>query len=189
MLSIRPLAESDYLIWKDYVVNRPKPKNRWADNSISLSEASKSAFKKIVSTNNKHIKNDFFYQFAVIENSSKKLIGFCSLMDISRGIFHNAYVGYQIGSEYWGQGYGKELLKGLIELAFMHLKLHRIEAGIEPRNIRSTSLARSLGFRKEGVSKRRLFVRGEWRDMSIYALTIEETKYKNKKFSLSRNFT
>ena len=61
-----------------------------------------------------------------------------------------------------------------IKFAFNELKLHRVEAGIEPSNKRSIALVKSLGLRREGLSKRRLFLNDQWLDMSIYALTKEE---------------
>jgi len=95
-------------------------------------------------------------------------------MDISRGIFQNAYLGYSVLNSYWGQGFGKELAKCAIKIGFTELELHRIEAGIAPNNIRSVRLAESLGMRKEGLSKRRLLLNNEWSDMLIYAITVEE---------------
>ena len=79
-----------------------------------------------------------------------------------------------------GQGYGKESLKALIIFAFKHLKLHRVEAGIEPNNIRSLRLAKSVGLRKEGTKKRMLYLRDKWQDIVIYSATCEEFGYKFK---------
>ena len=102
------------------------------------------------------------------------MVGRASLMDISRGLFQNAYLGYHIYSPFWGQGYGRELVSATIDIAFHDLKLHRIEAGIEPDNVPSIALAESLNMRHEGLSARRLYLRGQWVDVSIYALTAEE---------------
>jgi ribosomal-protein-alanine N-acetyltransferase len=49
-----------------------------------------------------------------------------------------------------------------------------LEAGISPDNRKSIKLAKKVGFRKEGRSKRRLFLNSEWKDFMIYALTSEE---------------
>ena len=95
-------------------------------------------------------------------------------MDISRDIFQNAYLGYGVFSPFWRQGYGKEGSAAILEVAFTTLRLHRVEAGVEPDNKRSIALAKSLNMRREGTSKRRLFVGGRWADISIYAITAEE---------------
>jgi ribosomal-protein-alanine N-acetyltransferase len=52
--------------------------------------------------------------------------------------------------------------------------LHRVEANIQPDNLRSIHLVRSLGFRLEGHSPRYLRINGEWKDHDRYALTVEE---------------
>ena len=99
-------------------------------------------------------------------------------MDLSRGIFQNAYVGYRIFNRYWGRGYGSEAVSLCLRIAFKDLRLHRVEAAIEPQNRRSLRLVRSLGMRLEGRSLQRLFLRGEWLDFKIYAITTEEAGYK-----------
>lgn len=42
----------------------------------------------------------------------------------------------------------------MIDIGFKDIKLHRIEAGIEPGNKRSIALAKSLKMRREGLKKR-----------------------------------
>lgn len=108
-------------------------------------------------------------------------------MDISRAVFQNAYLGYGVLSTKWGKGYGKEMVKAIMEIAFKTLKIHRVEAGIEPANKRSIALAKSLKMRREGLSKRRLFLNNEWLDMVIYAMTSEEMGIKGLSGSLMQN--
>ena len=63
-----------------------------------------------------------------------------------------------------------------IDYAFNVLGLHRIEANIQPDNIRSINLIKRLGFTKEGFSQHYLYVNGEWRDHERWALTVENWK-------------
>jgi ribosomal-protein-alanine N-acetyltransferase len=101
-------------------------------------------------------------------------------MDVLRGLGQTAYLGYFINNPFWGKGYGKEAARAAIDIAFRDVKLHRIEAGIEPRNRRSIFLARSLGLRKEGLKKRAVFLRGKWNDLIMYSATCEEFGFKWK---------
>lgn len=68
----------------------------------------------------------------------------------------------------------KEALSAVISRAFGEHELHRLEANIQPGNVRSVGLANSLGFRLEGYSPRYLKIDGEWRDHERYAITSEE---------------
>jgi ribosomal-protein-alanine N-acetyltransferase len=53
------------------------------------------------------------------------------------------------------------------------MKLHRLEANIQPGNAPSIGLAKACGFRKEGFSPRYLKVRGRWRDHERWAITAD----------------
>ena len=155
-------------------MNLPEAQNRWDSGPMGKSDLTKSKFKKILSTQKKNIKSDSYYDFIAFDKKNGQIIGHVSIMDISRGIFQNGYLGYGVLSHNWGKGYGTEMSKAAFEIAFKTLKLHRLEAGIEPSNKRSIALAKSLNMRKEGVSKRRLFLNEKWVDIALYAITTEE---------------
>ena len=54
------------------------------------------------------------------------------------------------------------------------LKLHRVEANIQPANLRSLALARDAGFVREGYSRRYVRIAGRWRDHVRLALLVED---------------
>ncbi|UZJ61763.1 GNAT family N-acetyltransferase [Pseudomonas sp. KU26590] len=58
--------------------------------------------------------------------------------------------------------------------AFEELGLHRIEANIQPENVRSIALVKRLGFRKEGFSPKYLQIAGVWCDHERWALLADE---------------
>ena len=104
----------------------------------------------------------------------QKFLGSVILMRVHREIAHNCYLGYSVSPLFWGQGFGKEAVNAVIDFAFRHLKLHRVEAAIQLNNERSMRLARGVGMRHEGVRLRGLFLDNAWEDMNIYAVTSEE---------------
>lgn len=65
----------------------------------------------------------------------------------------------------------------LIHIAFSRLRLHRLEASIQPNNRASRSLAKACEFRKEGLTKAFLKKGGEWRDHERWAVTSTKLCY------------
>jgi [ribosomal protein S5]-alanine N-acetyltransferase len=102
------------------------------------------------------------------------ILGFFNLSQIARGSLQSAYLGYAIGKSYARHGYMREGLELVLRRAFINLRLHRIEANIQPGNRASTALARGAGFRREGFSPRYLKIGGRWRDHERWAILAEE---------------
>jgi ribosomal-protein-alanine N-acetyltransferase len=92
------------------------------------------------------------------------LVGVFNLSQIFMGPFRSAYLGFYAGERAAGQGLMTEGLQLALRYAFGRLKLHRIEANIQPGNARSIALVKRCGFKLEGFSPRYLKVAGRWRD-------------------------
>lgn len=106
----------------------------------------------------------------------QEIVGAFNLSEIVRGVFQSAYLGFYAVEKFSGQGLMSKVLKLVLHKAFTELDLHRLEANIQPENIRSIDLVKSNGFRKEGFSPRYLKMNGDWKDHERWALTIEEWK-------------
>ena len=102
------------------------------------------------------------------------LVGVINVSEIVRGPFQSAYLGYYAFEPLAGQGLMREGLRQVIDRAFTSLKLHRLEANIQPQNVRSKRLVQSLGFKLEGYSPRYLKVAGRWRDHERWTVLSEE---------------
>lgn len=177
-LILRPLIEEDYENWVQAHSCLLSPQNEWDETNWNETELTKKKFKELLKAQRQQRLKDQFYEFGIFHKDDGVLLGLVSLMDISRGVFQNAYLGYRIYNIYWGHGYAQEACIGAMDLAFKNLFLHRVEAGISPTNKKSIKTAKSIGLRKEGLSKRRLYVNKKWIDMALYALTKEEWNYK-----------
>lgn len=174
---VRPLELSDYDQWKKAQLEMRTPQNTWDIGPKDKSELTKAKFKKMLAGRNKFRKKDYFYDLGIF-NHSGQFVGTTAIMEVTRGISHTAFLGYRIFNNYWGQGYGKDAAKSMIDIGFKDIKLHRIEAGVEPQNKRSIRLAKSLGMRKEGLKKRAIFLRGQWVDLLMFTLTTEDVGLK-----------
>lgn len=102
------------------------------------------------------------------------IVGVFNLGEIVRGLFQSAYLGYYAFSPHAGSGYMAEGLQLMLGVAFRALKLHRVEANIQPANRRSLAFARGAGFVREGYSRRYVRVAGRWRDHVRMALLAED---------------
>lgn len=101
------------------------------------------------------------------------ILGSVNLGQIVRGSFQSAYMGYQVFAPHARQGYMGEAMPLVLRVVFGILKLHRVEANIQPTNAASIALVRRAGFEREGYSARYLKIGGRWRDHERWAMTIE----------------
>ena len=83
-------------------------------------------------------------------------------------------VGYALGRSYWGNGYMHEAMHALVDHAFRAMKMHRLEADIDPRNEASAKSLARLGFTREGLLRERWIVGGEISDSALYGLLASE---------------
>jgi len=116
----------------------------------------------------------------VVLRESGDLVGVINVSEIVRGSFRGAYLGYYAFVPHAGRGYMTEGLTLALRWAFRGLRLHRVEANIQPGNQPSRALVRGLGFRREGLSRRYLKVAGRWRDHERWALLAEDWRRRRK---------
>ena len=112
--------------------------------------------------------------FDIRRVSDGAVVGSIEISRIARGNFQSAYLGYRIAATERGQGHMTEALQLALRHAFRTLKLHRVEANIEPGNGPSIALVRRAGFTREGFSRRYLKHGGRWRDHERWALLRED---------------
>jgi ribosomal-protein-alanine N-acetyltransferase len=104
------------------------------------------------------------------ERPSGAVVGVLNLSEIVLGVFRSAYLGYWGYAGFGGRGLMTQALREAVRYTFDELGLHRVEANIQPENVRSIALVRRAGFTKEGFSPRYLFIDGAWRDHERWAL-------------------
>lgn len=108
------------------------------------------------------------------EKNSDELIGVVNLNEPVMGIFQSAYLGYYIDRRFANQGLMTQGLAKVITNAFTKDSFHRLEANIQPDNLHSIALVKSLGFKKEGFSPRYLRINDSWQDHERWAITLED---------------
>lgn len=119
--------------------------------------------------------------FFVCRVEDDAITGAAILSQIARfPSFRNAYLGYYMGEPYSGKGYMTEAIQLILRYTFGRLRLHRLEANIQPRNAASIALVKRAGFRHEGYSRRYLKICGHWRDHERWAILAEDWKAARK---------
>lgn len=83
---------------------------------------------------------------------------------------HRAEVGYMLHPDSWNKGIMKEALLAVIDHGFNEMKLHSIEAHINPSNAASAALLEATGFIREAYFKEDYFYKGDFLDTAIYSL-------------------
>jgi RimJ/RimL family protein N-acetyltransferase len=147
------------------VYSNPQVMRYWSTPPL----ADKEAASKLISEIQRDVESREILKWGIALSDTDKLIGSVTLFHLDF-THRRAEIGYAQGRAYWGQGYMQEALKAVIGYAFTELKLHRIEADVDPRNDASVRTLERLGFQREGYLRERWQVSGEIQDAYFYGL-------------------
>jgi ribosomal-protein-alanine N-acetyltransferase len=108
----------------------------------------------------------------VIEHGADgAFVGLTDLSDIDRW-HHRAEIGFMLGRDAWGQGYGFEAVSAVVTFAAASLGLKRLMARTHVGNLRSEALLARLGFEQEGYLRGHIQRDGERRDCRLFGLLL-----------------
>ena len=83
-------------------------------------------------------------------------------------------VGYSLARRCWNRGYMTEALKAVLDYTFRELGINRVEAQHEVDNPASGAVMRKCGMVKEGTLRSRLYNKGKYVDVDLYAVLRRE---------------
>ncbi|WP_138494958.1 GNAT family N-acetyltransferase [Paenibacillus pinistramenti] len=106
--------------------------------------------------------------------STGRLIGSCGYNTWQLSGTYRAEIGYELGREYWQQGYMFEALEAMFRFGFETMGLNRIEALTFPENTASISLLQKLGFSREGLLREYQKDGDRFVDLFIFSLLRRE---------------
>jgi len=109
----------------------------------------------------------YFWKIEI--KNTDEFIGIAGL-NLSLNKFNLGEIYYKILPSCWGNGYATEVSKTLIKSGFDDFKLHKIEAGVSTENIASIRVLEKSGMTREGLRRKILPIRGEWKDNYHYAI-------------------
>ena len=88
------------------------------------------------------------FWWAICTSGNAECIGAVGLNDLN-ALSRKAQLGFWLLPAYWGNGYGTEAVRAIVQHAFTHFHLSRIEAHVETENRQSARLLTRAGFRLE----------------------------------------
>ncbi|QED49076.1 GNAT family N-acetyltransferase [Cytobacillus dafuensis] len=108
-------------------------------------------------------------RWAIVLKETGLFIGTCGFHAIEEEHW-KAEIGYELHPDNWGQGIMTEVIGAVIQYGFNEMKLNRIEAFYDPKNISSGRVLEKNGFVYEGLLKKRFFEKGKFVDAAISAI-------------------
>jgi ribosomal-protein-alanine N-acetyltransferase len=83
-------------------------------------------------------------------------------------------VGFRVMPNERNKGFGTEAIKIVVDYLFLSTGIVRIEAEANPKNIASIRVLEKAGFSREGLIRKSVFIRGEWKDGALYSILRDE---------------
>ncbi|ASL49002.1 Spermidine N(1)-acetyltransferase (plasmid) [Burkholderia sp. AD24] len=163
-LRLRPLREDDwqafFTIWSDAEAMR-----YFSSPAIDSVDQATDRVARLLKASSEG--NDLVCVVELL--ATGEAIGKCDLFHVHMQC-RRAEIGFSLQRRHWGSGYMAEAASALIEHAFHTVKLRRLEADIDPRNLASARLLERLGFVREGLLRERWIVGDEVSDSALYGL-------------------
>ena len=107
--------------------------------------------------------------WAITLKGSDSMIGFIGHYRIQWENFRSE-IGYMLSPEHQGKGIATEAVQLVIEYGFKEMKMHSLEAVIDPDNIASAKVLEKNKFVKEAHFKENEFYDGKFLDAVVYSL-------------------
>ena len=111
--------------------------------------------------------------WAITLRNEDTMIGDISFWRVQKE-HYRAEIGYALLPQYWQQGLMSEVIKEVIRYGFQQMKLHSIEANVNPQNKASIQLLLKHGFVQEAYFKENYYFRGRFLDSAVYSLITAE---------------
>ena len=111
--------------------------------------------------------------FVIELTAERRVIGTIGLMWI-QAENRSAEIGYSLSRAYWNRGLMSEAVLAVLHYCFDTLRLNRVEAQHELDNPASGAVMRKMNMHQEGVLRQRVYNKGRYVDVALYAILREE---------------
>lgn len=111
--------------------------------------------------------------WAISLKNESNLIGTISYWRITKE-HYRAEIGYYLHPDYWAKGLMQEALQPVLEYGFHHMRLHSVEANVNPANTASIRFLEKNGFVREAYFRENYHYNGQFLDSAIYSLIVSK---------------
>lgn len=113
--------------------------------------------------------NDGINWCITLKENPKKVMGNIGIWQLKKEDYRGE-IGYMLHPSFWRQGIMQEAVEAVINFGFNQMKLHSIEAKINPANNASAKILEKNNFVKEAHFKEDYFWEGKFLDTVVYSL-------------------
>ncbi|HET9825250.1 MAG TPA: GNAT family N-acetyltransferase [Chitinophagaceae bacterium] len=115
------------------------------------------------------IRTNQYIAWAITLKNEQKLIGTISFWNVKKE-HHRAEIGYALHPLFQGKGLMQEAMTPVLDYGFKQMKLHSVEANVNPNNVASIKLLEKNNFVREAYHKENYYYNGKFLDSAIYSL-------------------
>lgn len=108
-------------------------------------------------------------QWGITLKDDNRIIGTIGYHQIEKE-HYRAELGYMLHPKQWNNGIMTEAIQSIIKFGFNKMKLHSIQAIINPENDASRKILKKFNFLKEGYFKENFYFEGKFYDSEVYSL-------------------
>lgn len=116
-----------------------------------------------------NLDNNVGVSWAMTLKDSDRMIGSIAIWRIDKEN-HRGEIGYVLLTEYQGKGLMLEAIQAVADYGFKEMKLHSLEANINPDNLASQNVLERAGFVREAYFRENYHYNGKFIDSAIYSL-------------------
>jgi len=169
-LTYRKLDRQDYELYRELYTDDEVMQYAYLD-AFQTEEATKKAFEHILL-----LQEDVNEGTQFVATLSDGIpIG---IVDYEVNLAHRAghiyEIGYFIKPTFWGQGYGSEMGKAMVNYLFESFPAIKLVASCNGLNRKSEAIMKKLGMTREGIFRNARFKAGKWEDEIKYGILKEE---------------
>lgn len=114
-----------------------------------------------------------WYSFGIFEQDGNRFLGGVGINFINR-VHQTGNLGYWVRTSAAGRGVATSATRAVARFGFEQLGLQRIEIVAAVDNVPSQRVAEKSGAVREGVSRKRLLIRGKSMDAVLFSLVRED---------------